>query len=267
MAVITISRGSYSHGKEIAENVAEKLGYDCISREILIEASKDFNIPEIKLFHAIHDSPTFLDRIIFRKEKYIAYIQAAILKHLKKDNVVYHGFAGHFFVQDVAHVLKIRIIASMAERVKVVMQRNRLSREKAVKYIHKIDEQRRKWSQQLYGIETADPTLYDMVINIGHLTLDDAVDIICHKAGLKRFQTTPQSRRKIEDLSLAAIAKAAIIERFPSSQVSCQNAVVCIRIETALALEEKATAEIKEILKEFAEIKEVRVGVVPFETQ
>ena len=65
MTVITISRGSYSHGKEIAENVAERLGYDCTSREILIEASKDFNIPELKLFHAIHDAPSLLDQVFF----------------------------------------------------------------------------------------------------------------------------------------------------------------------------------------------------------
>ncbi|MEW6671105.1 MAG: cytidylate kinase-like family protein [Thermodesulfobacteriota bacterium] len=266
MAVITISRGSYSHGKEIAENVAERLGYDCISREILIEASKDFNIPEIKLFHAIYDSPTFLDNILFRKEKYIAYIQAAVLKNLKKDNVVYHGFAGHFFVQDVSHVLKVRIIASLAERIKIVMKRNKFSRDEAAKYIHKIDEQRRKWSQQLYGIETSDPSLYDMVINIGQLTLEDAVDIICHKVSLKRFQTTPESQQKMEDLSVAASAKAAIIERYPSSQVSCQNAVVLVRIETALSLEEKAGAEIKQALKAVDGIREVRVSVVPFET-
>ena len=266
MAVITISRGSFSHGKEIAENVAERLGYDCISREILIEASKDFNIPELKLFHAIHDSPTFLDNIFFRKEKYIAFIQAAVLKSLKKDNVVYHGFAGHFFVQDVAHVLKVRIIASMAERVGIVMKRNKFSYDEAVKYIHKIDEQRRKWSQHLYGIETADPSLYDMVINIGKLTIEDAIDIICHKVSLKRFQKTPESQQKIEDLSLAARAKAAIIDKFPSSKVSCQNAVVLVKIETALSLEDKVCAEVKKILKDIDEIKEVRVGVTTFET-
>jgi len=28
MAIITISRGSYSHGKEVAEKVATKLGYE-----------------------------------------------------------------------------------------------------------------------------------------------------------------------------------------------------------------------------------------------
>jgi len=266
MAVITISRGSFSHGKEIAENVAERLGYDCVSREILMEASKDFNIPELKLFQAIHDSPSFLDNIFYGKEKYIAYIQAAVLKALKKDNVVYHGFAGHFFVKDVAHVLKVRIIASMAERVKVVMKRNIFSHDEAVKYIYKVDEQRRKWSYQLYGIETADPSLYDMVINIGQLTLEDAVDIICHKASMKRFQKTPESRQRIEDLSLAATAKAVIVERYPSSKVSCQNAVVLVRIETALSLEEKVVAEIKETLRGVDGIKEVRVSVVPFET-
>ena len=44
MAIITISRGSYSKGKEVAERVAQTLGYDCISREILLEASEHFNV-------------------------------------------------------------------------------------------------------------------------------------------------------------------------------------------------------------------------------
>jgi hypothetical protein len=47
MAIITISRGSYYRGREVAEKLAAKLGYDCISREILLAASKEFNIPEI----------------------------------------------------------------------------------------------------------------------------------------------------------------------------------------------------------------------------
>ena len=47
MSIITISRGSFSKGKEVAEKLAEKLNYECISRDILIEASEHFNIPEI----------------------------------------------------------------------------------------------------------------------------------------------------------------------------------------------------------------------------
>ncbi len=69
MAVITISRGSYSRGKEVAEKVAQKLGYECIAREIILEASEEFNIPEVKLIRAIHDSPSILNRFAYGKEK------------------------------------------------------------------------------------------------------------------------------------------------------------------------------------------------------
>jgi cytidylate kinase len=267
MTIITISRGSYSHGRLIAENVAHRLGYDCISREILLEASQDYNIPELRLFHAIHNAPTFLDHIFFRKEKYIAYIQSALLNNIRKDNVVYHGFAGHFFVKDIAHVLRLRIIADMEERVKFVLRRKMFSCiEEAVKYIDKIDEKRNKWSQQLYGIDTTDPRLYDMVINIGRLTIEDAVDVICDKAKHKKFQKTPESQQKLEDLCLAAKAKTAIVDKFPSCEVRSKNAVVYVRIETDLSQENKVSETVKEILKQINEIKEVRVGVMPIET-
>ena len=60
MSIVTISKGSYTHGGQVAEKVAKKLGYNCISREILLEISKEFNVPEIKLIRAISDAPTFL---------------------------------------------------------------------------------------------------------------------------------------------------------------------------------------------------------------
>jgi len=88
MSIITISRGSYSRGKEVAEKIAQRLGYECVSRDVLIEASDEFNIPEIKLVRAIHDSPSVLDRFTHGKEKYVSYIRAAVLKRDMKDNVV-----------------------------------------------------------------------------------------------------------------------------------------------------------------------------------
>ena len=42
--------------------------------------------------------------------------------------------------------------------------------------------------------------------------MDVAVDIICHKVGLKRFQTTPESQQKIEELSRKADLKADLID-------------------------------------------------------
>jgi len=117
MSVITISRGSYSRGKEVAEKVARELGYQCISREILLEASEEFNIPEVKLIRALHDAPSILDRFTHGKERYVAFIRQAFLEQVQADNVVYHGLAGHFFVEGVRHVLKVRVFADFEERV------------------------------------------------------------------------------------------------------------------------------------------------------
>ena len=48
MTIITISRGSYSKGKEIAEKTAQKLGYECVRREIILEATGKYHLPEIE---------------------------------------------------------------------------------------------------------------------------------------------------------------------------------------------------------------------------
>ena len=59
MTIITISRGSYSRGKEIAESVADRMRYECLARDVLLETMDEFHIPEIKLVRAIHDAPRY----------------------------------------------------------------------------------------------------------------------------------------------------------------------------------------------------------------
>ncbi len=195
MSIVTISRGSYSRGSEVAHKVAEALGYECLSRDILIEASEIFNIPEIKLVRAIHDAPSILERFSHGKERYVAYIRAVLLRNVQKDNVVYHGLAGHFFLQGIPHVLKVRIIADMEDRVREEMKRENLTEEKARYLLKKDDDERRKWSLTLYGIDTWDPGLYDIVLKIKRLTVDDAVKIVLDALKLPCFQSTPESQR------------------------------------------------------------------------
>jgi cytidylate kinase len=208
MSVIVISKGSYSHGGKVARKVAQRLGLDCISRDILIDTSKKFNISELKLIRAYDDAPSFLEKYTFGREKYIKYIKAAILNALAKGNVIYHGFAGHFFVRDISHVLKVRIIADMEERITYMMKRENVSKEDAVQLVKKVDEERTKWSLKLYGIDTWDTRLYDLVINIGKITLDHAVDLICQTVEIKAFQPTTESQKQIEKLAREALLEA-----------------------------------------------------------
>lgn len=261
MAIITISRGSYSKGREIAEKTAERLGYGCIGREIIIEASKDFNIPEIKLKRAIHDAPSILERFGYQKEKYIAYIQSAILKDLKQNNMVYHGFAGHFFLKGVSHVLKVRIIADMEERIRNEVEAEGISREEALSVLKKDDEQRVKWSQYLYGINSWDASLYDLVIHINQVTVENAVDIICSTASLDSFKTTLESQREIDNLALAAEVKAAVIDLKPDIDIWASDGIVFIMTRAREFEEESLIKDIKEISKDIPGVKEIKVQV------
>ena len=66
---------------------------------------------------AIHDAPSILERFTYGKERYVAYLRAALMKHIQKDNVVYHGLAGHFFLQEIPHIFKVRIVADLEDRI------------------------------------------------------------------------------------------------------------------------------------------------------
>lgn len=206
MGVITISRGSFSKGVEIAEKLAEKLGYECISRELLLEASKEFNIPETKLRHAIQDAPSVFDHIKDGKRKYVAFISQAFLELIQRDNIVYHGFAGHFFTRDIPNILKIRIIANMDYRINDLMTREKLTRDKAVKFIAKIDEERKKWSQYLYGMDTNAIELFDVIIHVDRLQVNGAVSFLYDLAKLPCYQLTDESKSQLAKLLEAARA-------------------------------------------------------------
>jgi cytidylate kinase len=212
MAIITVSRGSYSKGKEVAEGVAEALGYECISRDILLEASDRFNIPEIKLLHAIHDAPSILDRFSHGTVAYMTYIQAALLEHVRKGNVVYHGLAGHILLKEIEKVLKVRILADPDLRIAVVMEREQVGERDARKMITKIDEERRKWTRRLYGVDPWDPALYDLVVCIDKIKVEGAIRLICEAAPQEAFRLTVQDREKLSDLSLSCKVKSLLLE-------------------------------------------------------
>lgn len=259
MPIFTISRGSYSFGKLIAETVAQKLGYACIAREGLIEASKEFNVPEVKLLNAFQDAPSIFDRISYGKQKYIAYIQSAILKRLQKDNVVYQGFAGHFFVKNIPHAIKVRIVADLADRAKNLAEQNDLTPQEAISAIKRLDEQRSKWSRILYGIDVSDPIFYNLVLNMQKMSVDDAVDLLAHAASLGNFQTTPESQEAIDDLVLAAEVRAALIGVKFDIDVSVQKGLVYVNTSALRSKKDELKKQMETAVSGIPGIKDFRI--------
>lgn len=262
MAVILISRGSYGAGKEIAEQVAKKLGYECISREALIETSKEFDIPSVKLIHAIEDVPTILDRFKYSKESYVSYIQAALLKHLRKDNVVYHGFAAQFLVKDVSHVLKVRITSSLEDRINAVMERDNVPQQEALRFLENIDGQRQKWCRQLYGLDPVNADHYDLVVHLKKITPDTAVDTICTVAKSEALQATPESTQTLADLAMAADVRIALLDVKRNLGVTARDGSISVKTEASISKEPDLVDTLERMTKNVPGVKDVDVQVV-----
>jgi cytidylate kinase len=266
MPIITISRGSYSHGKNVAEKLAQRLGYECISREILLEASEQFNIPQLQLLRAVRDAPSILDRYRFGKERYVAYVRAALLRHVQRGNVVYHGFAGQFFLQQIPSVLNVLVLADTEDRVREVMRRETIPETEARRSLQRIDEERSRWSQHLYGIDTKDPNLYGIVVNLRSLSVDDAVKLIAHNAGLPAFQPTPEAERILADHVLAARVEAALIAAFPKTKVSAKDGSVFIAIHGPVSQMQALSDEARDLASFVEGVEQITVHFVPLMT-
>ncbi len=122
-----------------------------------------------------------------------------------------------------------------------------LSEQKARAMLLADADQRRKWAKKIYNVDPNDAALYDMVICIDKLSVDDAVDFICQSASRKAFEPTNDCIRQCRDLSLACNAKASLVESFPDVGVICENGNLLV-----YATEKEAhTSKFKKILETF----------------
>lgn len=229
MSIMTISRGSYSKGKEVAEGIAAELGYQCVSREVLLEASQRFDVPEVALLHAIHDAPSLLEKFGHKSAAYRLYIQAALLEYVRQDNLVYHGLAGHILLRDVGAVLRVRVVADLESRVSLVSEREQLSRPEARRLILRIDRERRAWTRKLHGVDPWDSSLYDLVVSIEKMGVSGAVDLICQAATHRAFELTDEARRKIDDLALSCQVRSHLLDIEDGVEVASEYGNVVVR--------------------------------------
>ena len=122
MAVITVSRGSFSGGKMLAECLAQKLDYRCVDRDVIVERAAAHGASQEELREALMKPPGFLDRFRHRKYLYLTLIQAALIEEVREGRAVYHGNAGHLLLRGAGPVFRVRIVAPVELRVQMCIE-------------------------------------------------------------------------------------------------------------------------------------------------
>ncbi|MCG6954360.1 MAG: cytidylate kinase-like family protein [Gemmatimonadetes bacterium] len=207
MQIVCISRGSLSRGKELAEALASRLGYQVLSREDLIEAAIAEGIHVGKLETSMMKPRAFTERLARERDHYLAFSTAYLCDQLQKGPLVYHGRTGHLLLRSVGHVLRVRVVADEEYRIRATMQQLGIDRDKAVRYLTEVEEDRRAWVRSMYGVSWEDASQYDVVVNVERMNVDNAASALVGMAQLPDFQVTPASQRAMDDLLLSATAR------------------------------------------------------------
>jgi cytidylate kinase len=211
MRIICVSRGSHGCGIQLAEKLAAKLGYTCISRETLTDEASLKGILVGRIETAVVKKRPISEDMEIQVDRFKAFVTASLCERAAAgEGIVYHGRTGHLVLPGVSHVFRVRAIAAMEERITLAMSRMNISREKAKQYIAQVEEDRRRWVRMLYNVDWDDPSLYDIVINTQHLSVDNASSALVEIAQLPEYQPTPASRQALENLELASRCRLAI---------------------------------------------------------
>ncbi|MFH1486447.1 MAG: cytidylate kinase family protein, partial [Chloroflexota bacterium] len=102
------------------------------------------------------------------------------------------------------------VIANLDFRIEAAMSHHGLSREEAIRFIKKVDDERAKWTRFLYGVDWHDPSFYDIIINLAHTSLSSACEVVCCAINSEEFQPTPVWHKIMDDVVLSSHVRAML---------------------------------------------------------
>lgn len=264
MSIIALFSGSYCNDEELAEKVAQRLGYRCIGEEeILEEAARKHGAAQSRLARTLYGPSSFFKESAPERAQNVAYVRAALAERICKDNIVYHGFATHLLPKNVAHVLKVCLVADHDHKIALAMEQDGLAERDAREAVKKDNEQQLEWVRYLFDRGPWDESLYDMVISIPAHSIEDRADLICTNAQKEVLKSTPESQQAVKDFLLAARVYLPIARKWPEIEVTCTDGDVTLLINKYILRLEHLKKKLSQIVSSVPGVKSVRAGFGP----
>jgi cytidylate kinase len=251
MTIVAISREMGSGGYEIGEAVAKALHFEYVNRQILLEAAQAYGVPVAALVDVVERRPRLWDRFDAERQRYLTFLEAAHYTFAEQGNLVTASRSGPFFVRDVRHALKVRIMAPVEVRVRRVMAQDHLDQKAATAKVRAYDREMAGRLDYLFGVDWTRPEHYDLVLNTQDDAWDFYTDLLVAAARHPRYRPTPESLQKVRDLRLAAQVRAALATdpgtQYVNAEVTAQTGRVVLtgvvlsaaELEDAAALAER----------------------------
>lgn len=202
MAVITISRQYGTGGKTLGKLIAERLGYTFADDNIIQMVAKEANVSTnwvssfekeagSKLSRLINTmvSQRWVDRILkdergYLDEKiYLDYLVLIIAQIADEGNVVVIGRGSQYILDDHPDAYHVLLVDEFDNRVKFMMENHDMSLKRAQQVVIAEDKRRTSLYSRLGKKDYDSPGLYHLVLNMGRVRMDQALELICNLVG------------------------------------------------------------------------------------
>ncbi len=181
---IAISRLRGSHGNELGRILAERLGYKLYDRELVDYVAERANVRAEAVaalgetwYNKTHDwIAGTIDKRFLRCDEYVRHLAEAVTTIALHDASVFLGRAVGFILPP-ERGLRLRVVAPFEHRLRRMMELHDMSLAEATRTLHQSDEAKRSFIQAYFCVDMCDPLAYDLCLNFGTLTVEQAVEI------------------------------------------------------------------------------------------
>jgi cytidylate kinase len=119
-------------------------------------------------------------------KKYFETTNKLVEKVYEDKNAIILGWAGQCILRGKPDVLHVRLIKDVEAKVDAVMKQFKLSRKAAKDYIDRLEGDSKSLVKHYFDEDWNDPRLYDLVIDMGKTSVEEAVETIIDSLKRKR---------------------------------------------------------------------------------
>jgi cytidylate kinase len=196
LPVITVSISPGSLGNKIAHGLATQMKFDLLNREIIREVAKSAHFSSSTIEHLEKERPSGIGDFLASLVKKDYVWPGLYLEHLTKivhaisqrGHTVIVGRGGNYIIPWDER-LAVRTVAPLEKRVENIAQEFDVSLKEAEKRVQRREARRKEFVKKSFNADIDDPLHYDLVLNTGTITTEDAAAAIT-VLHTKRFSLT-----------------------------------------------------------------------------
>jgi cytidylate kinase len=182
---ITISREPGTGGPEIARLLSDQLKMALFAGEIAQQIAESAKVNEKAITAIIEKALTKRDdwlTSLFESrhlwpDKFLFHLTQVINKVKSHGDAVILGM-GAQYILPTDRTFRVRLIGSLESRTNRIMKARGSSRQEAEKYATNTETDRRAFVQKFFKADSTNPYDYDLIINMGSLSVDGAAGTI-----------------------------------------------------------------------------------------